>query len=171
MRKLLITAVATCLAFTTFLVHKELSANPMFKVEHSKYNAGKIHLEWKNGKNVEVIMDDKKVWEGKGRAFSLEKLKPGYRHEVKVVNKNDSGKVDDVVVLYIATPPDPKEKKMMKEKYENGAANVYLNAQVNTDSVKLNWSGHIPDSDGVYDVFRNGKKIGETRTNFLLIPK
>ncbi|SMO61110.1 DUF3238 domain-containing protein [Melghirimyces algeriensis] len=166
MRKLLIVTVAMCLAVTTFFVHRELSANPKFKVKHSKYDAGKIQLKWENRQFVEIIMDDKKIWEGKGKEFSLDKLKPGYRHEVKVVNKNDSGKVNDVVVLYIATPPNPKEKKIMKEKYKNDAANVYLNAEVSIDSVKLNWSGHIPDSDGVYDVFRNGKKIGETRTNF-----
>lgn len=136
----------------------------------SKENQTSIDLDWKEGKGsyYEVYRDDKLIYNGKNSEFQDTNLNSNtmYSYDIVLYKKNKK-EIEDIIKYKTQTKKRFSKSLIQStsqknKSYENEDA--VINAAVTKDYIKLDWA-NLSDDDGVFEIYRDDKKIDMVKTN------
>ncbi|WP_260287213.1 DUF3238 domain-containing protein [Peribacillus aracenensis] len=137
------------------------------------YSNESITLQFnQNADFYELYKEGKLVYKGSDKNFVDKNIKEGQRYKIGVYNNNKledvinvrTNKNEDIVqtkspqMRSVASSEQDSQDLLMKEEVNNS----YVESVTSANSVSLEWSA-LPDNDGIYEIFRDSKKIGETK--------
>jgi hypothetical protein len=138
----------------------------------SKTSANEVHLDWGDAGDVtyKLYRDGDIIYSGKQSKFQDTNLEPEYLYTYKLATYKQNKLVDIVKYDVKTKNTDSNSLRLMSK--ENSIENEYeketpLTSTVSKDSVILDWEPMV-DGDGVYQIYRDNKKVGETQeTQFI----
>lgn len=148
----------------------------------SETESNSIVLNWDNISNhYGVFIKDKLIWTGKETKFVLNDLKEDSPYSFTVVAYDDENNILSYDKVNLMTEKDEnyeQESIVTNNKFQSlsiattstetskepeSLKDFKLESKVSQTQVHWEWTGTIPDSDGLYEVYRDDKKIGETQ--------
>ncbi|MGG1698896.1 DUF3238 domain-containing protein [Bacillus zhangzhouensis] len=126
------------------------------------------------GDTYKFIKNGQLVYKGPSNTFKSDISNIGDKYKIGIYQKN---KLKKVITLNVMN--DKQEKKIQLASVKNNEdsyaeklmddkiKNSHINVEATADNVKLSWN-HLPDEDGIFEIYRDYKKIGET-TNLSFI--
>ncbi|WP_147380258.1 hypothetical protein [Oceanobacillus picturae] len=121
----------------------------------------------KEGEMYKVFKDDTLVYEGEKNVFS-EKM--DYSQQKYRIGIFEDSRLLEVIQVNIRNDENTKINKSRINNFNGGNKRQYIGDLIketkletitSTSGVTLNWN-KIPDEDGVYEIYKNDKKIAET---------
>lgn len=138
-----------------------------------KTNEKTVSLNIKeNGDYYKVYKNDQLLYEGSSNEFKDELTEDIQKYKIGVFKED---KLKNILRVNVANPNPQQEqtqttKSSLKSTKSLEAATMEqkVNSSVvesitNDKSVTLSW-GELPDKDGIYEVYKNNEKIGETKS-------
>ncbi|MRG26590.1 hypothetical protein [Laceyella tengchongensis] len=164
-------ALITVFSFSTFLKWGDAKERLEPKA-NVKQNSIKISFN-AVGEYVSVYKKDKKVkqmgvekgfkslFNSSSNEFTLDGLDSNSPVKLKLKATDENNKVVDEVTIETGTLRSEKDKNEMKG---NKLKDSHLVTYIRDNEVKLLWE-NIPDDDGVYEIFKNGKLVDKVKGN------
>ncbi|MEM5662617.1 hypothetical protein AAHB62_29235 [Bacillus cereus] len=136
-------------------------------VSKTGVNQIELSLEGLKGDSFKIFRDGKLIWEGSDKQFIDKNLEVDYIYNYKIGIYQDNNLVD--IITYKTKTDDNNTKGISKFMASENKGSVYaqktnLEATTGTKFVKLKWDS-IPDDDGIYQVYRDGKLINNVKSN------
>lgn len=136
-------------------------------VSKTSVNQIELSLEGLKGDSFKIFRDGKLIWEGSDKQFIDKNLEVDYIYNYKIGIYQDNNLVD--IITYKTKTDDNNTKGISKFMASENKGSVYaqktnLEATTGTKFVKLKWDS-IPDDDGIYQVYRDGKLINNVKSN------
>jgi len=135
-------------------------------------NGSKISLIiQEKGERYKIYKDEKLVYQGKNNKYIDNLDQDTHKYRVGIYQNN---KLKDVISLKSSDKPksvkmntyslsSTEENTSNLEKMKTDVENTVLESIVTMNSVELKWP-EITDEDGTYEIYRNGEKIGQTKS-------
>lgn len=159
-------SVLTILLVSILLTNKvSASENSLnLKIDAS---TNQINLEWNNiGSSYELVKDGEIVWSGQDSQVLLTDLESNTKYNYNLVVYNAEKTVVNQTNIRATTTGDSSiKKRTLSAEKSNPMDNIFVSSSFDQDNVRIFWEGNVPDDDGIYEVYRDGKFIGTTADN------
>jgi Protein of unknown function (DUF3238) len=141
---------------------QDVGAKELNKIK-SKRESHSIQIELENlkGDYFKIYRDGNKIWEGSKTDFIDANLESDYSYNYKIGVYEDDSLVD--IVSYKAKTKKDKNKKKDAALDTTYAEETDIVTTIGEGYISLEWEP-IPDDDGIYEVYRDGKLIDSVST-------
>jgi len=159
----------------TFSGGKIISAEELFLVNANE-GSTQIDLNWSDiGSSYEVFLDDEPIWKGKENTYTVKNLSQDTYYTLKVVVYDSNNEVKDVIQKRTSTLKETANKENLRLSTASShdtiskfvKENARIDSTVGNNFVKVEWP-EVSDTDGHYDVYRDGQLIATTPENFYI---
>ncbi|PIC56424.1 hypothetical protein CSV80_14325 [Sporosarcina sp. P12(2017)] len=158
MKKFLLSIVF--LFFVSFISLEPASAEEMLLVK-SKETSNSIELHWNlQGKTYKVYRDQNLIYEGPERKYLDKSLEENHMYSYRIGTYDENNKLIEVTNYKTRTKTYEATAYSLSP-LDKGDLSTKLSSTVGRDFVQLSW-GYLEDSDGIYEIYRDEKLIGET---------
>lgn len=132
------------------------------------YSQDSLTLQFnQEGDYYEVYKDGEILYKGENNSFIDTDNDIGQNYNVGIYKNNQ---LEDVIVVKTNKSevtsnrqvPEENQERTQVDILKDQVNNGYLEAISTSNSVSLKWS-ELQDSDGIYEIYRDEKKIGETK--------
>ncbi|OQV45705.1 hypothetical protein B5Z20_19495, partial [Bacillus velezensis] len=136
-----------------------------------KTNEKTVSLNIKeNGDYYKVYKNDQLLYEGSSKEFKDELTEDIQKYKIGVFQED---KLKNILKVNVANPQQEQTqttkaslkstKSLEAAKMEQKVNSSIIESITNDKSVTLSW-GELPDKDGIYEIYKNNEKIGETKS-------
>ncbi|MEK3886626.1 hypothetical protein [Bacillus sp. FSL K6-3431] len=129
-----------------------------------------IQISWKSDAAYFQLYSGKElIWEGEDNEYKQHELNPEkqYKYYLFALNK-DKQVIDQTELRVITKKDDEKVRTSVNSKSnqkEGKLDGVTIDAIISKDRVKIKWDENLPDEDGIVELYRDDKFIGEIASN------
>lgn len=165
MRKIIFSFLLVFLGGMSYsVVHAEETNTGKLNV-NVEVNTNQANIDWNDiADYYKVYLEGDLIWEGEETKFSHKNLEANHPYNYNIVTYNND-EVDETAEVRTKTLTPNKVLKYDKSIDEETTFltdGAFIDAVVNTESVKLNLRGEVEDNlDGKLEIYKNGKLLDE----------
>jgi len=158
--------ILLCLSVTTNTSHAKNLSNDV----ETNVKDGHVTLKVNyTGDTYKFFKNGKSIYTGSSNEINSDISKIGDKYKIGIYQDNTLKKVITLNVTNdlqeeankITVSAETKEESYNEKLMDYKIKNSHINVVATTDDVKLSWN-QLPDEDGIYEIYRDDKKIGET---------
>lgn len=158
--------ILLCLSVTTNTSHAKNLSNDV----ETNVKDGHVTLKVNyTGDTYKFFKNGKSIYTGSSNEINSNISKIGDKYKIGIYQDNTLKKVITLNVTNdlqeeankITVSAETKEESYNEKLMDYKIKNSHINVVATTDDVKLSWN-QLPDEDGIYEIYRDDKKIGET---------